>query len=202
MFDWQPGVGQLLSTFGANPPVVHPPPGHRPHSSEAGACRQQPAGVTNSNFTPILFLLMTPHMAFCSERIRAQEPCKSSAKFVSPTGCSMIILMNISHVCIFLLISLCEICVCCCRESTPTSQQERDEEKKPHIKKPLNAFMLYMREERPKVVAQCKVKESATINQILGQRVSECVCVCVCFKYFKDDVLFWNLSYRLTRKTL
>ncbi|XP_074473863.1 transcription factor 7-like 1-A [Sebastes fasciatus] len=49
-------------------------------------------------------------------------------------------------------------------------QQEREEEKKPHIKKPLNAFMLYMREERPRVVAQCKVKESATINQILGQR--------------------------------
>ncbi|XP_053195817.1 transcription factor 7-like 1-A isoform X1 [Scomber japonicus] len=50
------------------------------------------------------------------------------------------------------------------------SQQEKMEERKPHIKKPLNAFMLYMREERPKVVAQCKVKESATINQILGQR--------------------------------
>lgn len=51
------------------------------------------------------------------------------------------------------------------------SLQEKEDEKKPHIKKPLNAFMLYMREERPKVVAQCKVKESATINQILGQRV-------------------------------
>ncbi|XP_054875304.1 transcription factor 7-like 1-A isoform X3 [Amphiprion ocellaris] len=49
-------------------------------------------------------------------------------------------------------------------------QQDKEDEKKPHIKKPLNAFMLYMREERPKVVAQCKVKESATINQILGQR--------------------------------
>ncbi|XP_068191299.1 transcription factor 7-like 1-B [Antennarius striatus] len=49
-------------------------------------------------------------------------------------------------------------------------QKEKEDEKKPHIKKPLNAFMLYMREERPKVVAQCKVKESATINQILGQR--------------------------------
>ncbi|KAG8010422.1 Transcription factor 7-like 1-A [Nibea albiflora] len=49
-------------------------------------------------------------------------------------------------------------------------QQEKEDAKKPHIKKPLNAFMLYMREERPKVVAQCKVKESATINQILGQR--------------------------------
>lgn len=55
-------------------------------------------------------------------------------------------------------------------------QQEKEDAKKPHIKKPLNAFMLYMREERPKVVAQCKVKESATINQILGQRVSPSVC--------------------------
>lgn len=45
------------------------------------------------------------------------------------------------------------------------------EDKRFYIKKPLNAFMLYMREERPKVVAQCNVKESATINQILGQRV-------------------------------
>uniref|UniRef100_A0A3B3VMJ1 Transcription factor 7 like 1a n=1 Tax=Poecilia latipinna TaxID=48699 RepID=A0A3B3VMJ1_9TELE len=51
-----------------------------------------------------------------------------------------------------------------------TSEHDQEEERKPHIKKPLNAFMLYMREERPKVVAQCKVKESATINQILGQR--------------------------------
>lgn len=61
---------------------------------------------------------------------------------------------------------------CSCRRSTSDVLQDKDE-KKPHIKKPLNAFMLYMREERPKVVSQCKVKESATINQILGQRVSE-----------------------------
>ncbi|XP_047229142.1 transcription factor 7-like 1-A isoform X2 [Girardinichthys multiradiatus] len=51
-----------------------------------------------------------------------------------------------------------------------SSEHDKEDERKPHIKKPLNAFMLYMREERPKVVAQCKVKESATINQILGQR--------------------------------
>uniref|UniRef100_H3D7W2 Transcription factor 7 like 1a n=1 Tax=Tetraodon nigroviridis TaxID=99883 RepID=H3D7W2_TETNG len=50
------------------------------------------------------------------------------------------------------------------------SQLEKEEDKRFYIKKPLNAFMLYMREERPKVVAQCNVKESATINQILGQR--------------------------------
>uniref|UniRef100_A0A8C7ZKU4 Transcription factor 7 like 2 n=1 Tax=Oryzias sinensis TaxID=183150 RepID=A0A8C7ZKU4_9TELE len=39
-----------------------------------------------------------------------------------------------------------------------------------HIKKPLNAFMLYMKEMRAKVVAECTLKESAAINQILGRR--------------------------------
>lgn len=48
---------------------------------------------------------------------------------------------------------------------------KKEEEKKPHIKKPLNAFMLYMKEMRAKVVAECTLKESAAINQILGRRV-------------------------------
>lgn len=56
------------------------------------------------------------------------------------------------------------------RKATPEAKHEGDEDRKPHIKKPLNAFMLYMREERPNVVAMCKVKESSSINQILGQR--------------------------------
>uniref|UniRef100_A0A8B9RTY8 Transcription factor 7 like 1 n=1 Tax=Accipiter nisus TaxID=211598 RepID=A0A8B9RTY8_9AVES len=47
---------------------------------------------------------------------------------------------------------------------------QKEEEKKPHIKKPLNAFMLYMKEMRAKVVAECTLKESAAINQILGRR--------------------------------
>lgn len=42
---------------------------------------------------------------------------------------------------------------------------------KPHIKKPLNAFMLYMKDMRANVVAECTLKESAAINQILGRRV-------------------------------
>ncbi|XP_060661271.1 protein pangolin, isoforms A/H/I/S isoform X5 [Drosophila nasuta] len=45
-----------------------------------------------------------------------------------------------------------------------------NDKKKPHIKKPLNAFMLYMKEMRAKVVAECTLKESAAINQILGRR--------------------------------
>ena len=44
--------------------------------------------------------------------------------------------------------------------------------KKDHIKKPLNAFMLYMKEMRPVVQAECTLKESAAINQILGRRVN------------------------------
>lgn len=47
------------------------------------------------------------------------------------------------------------------------------DKKKSHIKKPLNAFMLYMKEMRAKVVAECTLKESAAINQILGRRWHE-----------------------------
>ncbi|KAI5636458.1 HMG (high mobility group) box domain-containing protein [Phthorimaea operculella] len=50
------------------------------------------------------------------------------------------------------------------------SSNSKDANKKPHIKKPLNAFMLYMKEMRAKVVAECTLKESAAINQILGRR--------------------------------
>ncbi|XP_045212682.2 transcription factor 7-like 2 isoform X4 [Mercenaria mercenaria] len=50
------------------------------------------------------------------------------------------------------------------------NQSPVPEKKKPHIKKPLNAFMLFMKEQRAKVVAECTLKESAAINQILGRR--------------------------------
>jgi len=54
---------------------------------------------------------------------------------------------------------------------TPVDGKENLAGKKEnHIKKPLNAFMLYMREMRPVVQAECTLKESAAINQILGRR--------------------------------
>ena len=68
---------------------------------------------------------------------------------------------------------------------------KKEEDKKPHIKKPLNAFMLYMKEMRAKVVAECTLKESAAINQILGRRVRSpdtdmrafvTVYACACFQ--------------------
>ena len=48
------------------------------------------------------------------------------------------------------------------------SAREREDKRSVHIKKPLNAFMLYMKEMRPKIVA---LKESAAINQNLLHRV-------------------------------
>lgn len=57
------------------------------------------------------------------------------------------------------------------RRKPQHEQRKEQEPKRPHIKKPLNAFMLYMKEMRANVVAECTLKESAAINQILGRRV-------------------------------
>lgn len=56
--------------------------------------------------------------------------------------------------------------------SNASDSQSEVTPKKPHIKKPLNAFMLFMKEQRSIVAAECTLKESAAINQILGRRVS------------------------------
>jgi hypothetical protein len=48
---------------------------------------------------------------------------------------------------------------------------EESKQKKSHIKKPLNAFMLFMKEQRSQVVQECTLRESAAINQILGRKV-------------------------------
>ena len=51
------------------------------------------------------------------------------------------------------------------------SHDDHNKPKKPHIKKPLNAFMLFMKEQRAQVVQECTLRESAAINQILGRKV-------------------------------
>jgi len=48
--------------------------------------------------------------------------------------------------------------------------RQAKEPTRPHVKKPLNAFMLFMKEQRPKIAAEYTLKESAAINQILGKR--------------------------------
>jgi transcription factor 7-like 2 len=50
-------------------------------------------------------------------------------------------------------------------------RESNSQSKKSHIKKPLNAFMLFMKEQRSQVVQECTLRESAAINQILGRKV-------------------------------
>ncbi|KAF6726400.1 Protein pangolin, isoform J [Oryzias melastigma] len=39
-----------------------------------------------------------------------------------------------------------------------------------YIKKPLNAFMLYLKDQRPKVKAELNIKNSSALNKVLGER--------------------------------
>ena len=55
--------------------------------------------------------------------------------------------------------------------STVRDKLSRRKTRPVHVKKPLNAFMLFMKEMRSKVVDECTLKESAAINQILGRKV-------------------------------
>ena len=53
-----------------------------------------------------------------------------------------------------------------------TSRSRHEKENKPYIKKPPNAFMLFMREQRPNVELEVKCKGSGAVNVVLAQKVS------------------------------
>ena len=81
-------------------------------------------------------------------------------------------------------------------------RKKKEKNSKPLIKKPLNAFMLYMKEQRAKVVSECTLKESATINQILGRKVkifswqNQPLIVATCLRKFELQIflVLWKLS--------
>lgn len=49
--------------------------------------------------------------------------------------------------------------------------QEQVEENRPYIKKPLNAFMVFMREHRPFIDEEVKRKGNGVVNMHLAQTV-------------------------------
>ncbi|XP_042364215.1 transcription factor 7-like 2 [Plectropomus leopardus] len=53
-----------------------------------------------------------------------------------------------------------------------SNKRKRDDSQddRPHIKKPLNAFMLYMKEQRPKYSAEMHRSGTATVNAFLGEK--------------------------------
>ncbi|KAL4000767.1 transcriptional adapter 2-beta [Sarotherodon galilaeus] len=54
-----------------------------------------------------------------------------------------------------------------CRKRKCRAQQDED---RPYVKKPPNAFMLYLKEQRPKVIAELNIPGSAAVNAVVGQR--------------------------------
>ncbi|XP_024910020.1 lymphoid enhancer-binding factor 1-like [Cynoglossus semilaevis] len=49
-------------------------------------------------------------------------------------------------------------------------RHRQQDDGRPYIKKPPNAFMLYMKEQRPNVVTELKITDNAVVNTELGQR--------------------------------
>lgn len=71
--------------------------------------------------------------------------------------------------------------------------RNQEDDNRPYIKKPPNAFMLFMKEQRPNVVAELNLSDSAAVNAVLGQRVTNFMTVW--YKMVSCSPLMWRCIY-------
>lgn len=59
------------------------------------------------------------------------------------------------------------------KRSQVPEEEEEDGGKRPYVKKPLNAFMVYMKEQRPFIDLELKAKGNGVVNMYLAQKVGQ-----------------------------
>ncbi|XP_032426618.1 LOW QUALITY PROTEIN: uncharacterized protein LOC116724931 [Xiphophorus hellerii] len=68
--------------------------------------------------------------------------------------------------------------------STPSRVRDKRDVGRPYVKKPPNAFILFLKEIRPKVVSELNISRSAVVNRVVGE-MWNCLAVEVKAKYFE-----------------
>ncbi|XP_030614781.1 transcription factor 7-like 1-A [Archocentrus centrarchus] len=66
---------------------------------------------------------------------------------------------------------VCDFTPSCSTVNTPTpKKRKRQEEGGAYIKKPPNAFMIFLKEQRAKVKAEMNISDNAAVNAVMGKR--------------------------------
>lgn len=71
-------------------------------------------------------------------------------------------------------------CFCLFRSGFTQHVSQLDEDR-PYVKKPLNAFMIFRKEQRQIVMDETNIRDSASVNAIVGKKVS---CLIIMLKIY------------------
>ncbi|XP_062265579.1 uncharacterized protein LOC133972249 isoform X2 [Platichthys flesus] len=158
-----------------------PEPEPAGNSGPEGHFHQGPENKTSNFFEPVaenrgVDWRKTRESPSCFNTIINKFPCNTPPTVRLPQGLERI-LANVGYVNGELLyrVPAASPLVAAASQAKPLVPQKRRranplDDSRPYIKKPPNAFMLFRKEERLKVVAELNNANSAAVNTIIGQR--------------------------------